>query len=90
MPKGLLHRHREDELHSRKPTCTKEPASACFQTLQEDPGSLHAPRSQRLPASKPYKKIQKGVWISALFVSAPELIVIIHFLSREREKRTHS
>ena len=50
------------------------------------PGSLHAPRSQRLPASKPYKKIQKGVWASALLVSAPEVTVIYHILSREGEK----
>ena len=53
------------------------------------PGSLQALRSQRLPASKPCKKIQKGVWASALLVSTPELIVIIHILSREGEKGTH-
>lgn len=67
------------------------PRVSCTDTgkMSYTPGSLHAPRSQRLPASKPYKKIQKGVWTSALLVSAPELIVIIHFLSRKREKGTH-
>lgn len=50
------------------------------------PGSPHTPRSQHLFASKPCKKIWKGVWASALLVSAPEFTVIYHILSREGEK----
>ena len=32
MPEGLLHRHKEDELRSREPTCNTKPASPCFQS----------------------------------------------------------
>jgi hypothetical protein len=64
------------------------PTVSCTDTgkMSYAPGSPHTPRSQRLFASKLCKKIQKGVWASAPPVSAPELTVIYHILSREGEK----